>query len=248
MPLCSPAPANYMGVRQTPSRPAPPLLLPLPSVHPPRRTLHKANPAHGTGAASLPYQAAALVRWVHGGRGGLPRGSPHGSLLAWHWNARIFPWEWDLDVHVHFRGLQELVSCCNGSVYKYGTEGKYMLDVNAFVWERDGMVDPANRIDARWIDLATGLYVDITAVEEADDAEGEGFLVAKDGHRYRKRDVLPLVAARFEGVEVLVPRNVTVVLENEYGREALVRRVFRGFRFHEDLREWEAIISDMTSR
>jgi hypothetical protein len=53
-------------------------------------------------------------------------------------------------------------------------------------------------------------------------------LAAKDGHRYRKKDVLPLGAARFDGVEVLVPRNVTVVLENEYGREALVRRVFRG--------------------
>ncbi|RKK84232.1 hypothetical protein BFJ68_g17364 [Fusarium oxysporum] len=171
----------------------------------------------------------------------------HGSLLAWHWNARIFPWEWDLDVHVYLRGLQELVSCCNSSVYKFGTEGKYLLDVNAFVWERDGMVDPANRIDARWIDLATGLYVDITAVEEADDVEEEeGLPAAKDGHRYRGRDVLPLRAAQFEDVEVLVPHNATVVLENEYGREALARRVFRGF--HEDPREWEAITSDMTSR
>nr|BDU14765.1 hypothetical protein g1148 [Fusarium commune] len=201
---------------------------------------------------TAPERQASLIRLLHSFVGtmedvGITTWIAHGSLLAWHWNARIFPWEWDLDVHVNLRGLQELVSCCNGSVYKYGIEGKYMLDVNAFVWERDGMVDPANRIDARWIDLATGLYVDITAVEEADDAEGEGLLVAKDGHRYRKRDVLPLGAARFEGVEVLVPRNVTVVLGNEYGREALVRRVFRGFRFHEDLREWEAIISDMTS-
>ncbi|KAK2666553.1 hypothetical protein RAB80_017670 [Fusarium oxysporum f. sp. vasinfectum] len=98
-------------------------------------------------------------------------------------------------------------------------------------------------------DLATGLYVDITAVEEADDAEEEeGLLAAKDGHRYRRRDVLPLRAARLEDVEMLVPHNATVVLENEYDREALARRVFRGFRFHEDLREWEAITSDMTSR
>jgi hypothetical protein len=186
----------------------------------------------------------------------------YGSLLAWHWNARIFPWEWDLDVYVHFRGLQELVTCCNGSVYNYGTEGKYLLDVNAFVWERDGIVDPANRIDARWIDLTTGLYVDITAMEEVEDTEG-GLLVAKDGHRYRKKDVLPLEVARFEGVEVLVPHNTTVVLENEYGRGALVRGVFKGyvyhatreqvlksyrFRFHEDLREWKAITSHITSR
>ena len=152
----------------------------------------------------------------------------HGSLLAWYWSARIFPWEWDLDVHVHLRGLQKLASCCNGSVYEYGKGERYLLDVNAFVWERNGMVDSANRIDARWIDLATGLYVDITAVEEADDGERGELLKAKDGHQYRKKNMLPLKIVSFEVVEVLVPGNVTVLLEQEYGTEALVRTVFRG--------------------
>jgi hypothetical protein len=71
------------------------------------------------------------------------------------------------------------------------------------------------------------LYVDITAVQERGTTE-EVLLVAKDGHRYRKSDVLPLRAARFKGVEVLVPHDTTVVLENEYGRRALVRNVFKG--------------------
>lgn len=182
---------------------------------------------------TAPERHAALTRLLRSFVGtmedvGTTTWLAHGSLLAWHWSPRIFPWEWDLDVHVHLRGLQKLASCCNGSVYEYGTGEKYLLDVNPFMWERNGMVDPTNRIDARWIDLATGLYVDITAVEEAEDAEGGWSLAAKDGHRYRKRDVLPLRAAWFEGVKVLVPWNATVVLEHEYGREALVRRIFRG--------------------
>ncbi|KAH6871628.1 LicD family-domain-containing protein [Thelonectria olida] len=182
---------------------------------------------------TAPERQAALTRLLRSFVGtmddvGITTWLAHGSLLAWHWSARIFPWEWDLDVHVHLRGLEKLASCCLGSVYEYGTGEKYLLDVNAFVWERNGMVDPTNRIDARWIDLATGLYVDITAVEEADDAEEGVSLAAKDGHRYRKRNVLPLRVAWFEGVEVLVPWNATVLLEHEYGSEALVRKVFRG--------------------
>ncbi|KAK2929115.1 LicD family [Fusarium oxysporum f. sp. vasinfectum] len=171
---------------------------PLPAPHPryfpisPLSTHLDERFAKPTRPTALERQAS-LIKLLHSFVGtmedvGITTWIAHGSLLAWHWNARIFPWEWDLDVHVHLRGLQELVSCCNGSVYKFGTEGKYLLDVNTFVWERDCMVDPANRIDARWIDLATGLYVDITAVEEADDAEEEeGLLAAKDGHRYRRR-------------------------------------------------------------
>jgi hypothetical protein len=182
---------------------------------------------------TTPERQAALTRLLRSFVGtmedvGIITWLAHGSLLAWHWSARIFPWEWDLDVHVYLQGLEKLASCCNGSMYEYSTREKYLLDVNAFVWERNGIVDPNNRIDARWIDLATGLYVDITAVEEADDAEEGGSLAAKDGHRYRKRNVLPLRVAWFEGVEVLVPRNATVLLEHEYGKEALVRRVFRG--------------------
>jgi hypothetical protein len=119
---------------------------------------------------------ASLARLLHSfilkmGDVGITTWIAHGSLLAWHWNERIFPWEWDLDVYVHFRELQELLRCCNGSVYGYGREGRYLLDINTFAWERDGIVDPDNRIDARWIDLSMVLYVDITAVQERGTTE-----------------------------------------------------------------------------
>lgn len=209
---------------------------PLPASHPryfplsPLSTHLDARFARSAPPPTLERQAA-LSRLLHSFIStmndlGITVWLAHGSLLAWYWSERVFPWEWDLDVHVHFRELERLASCCNGSAYKYGAGERYLLDINAFMWERDGKIDPANRIDARWVDLATGMFVDVTAVEREDKRRGG--LGAKDGHWYRTKDVLPLKVAWFEGVEVLVPWNTTAVLEQEYGRKVLVMRVFRG--------------------
>lgn len=64
------------------------------------------------------------------------------------------------------------------------TSRLYLLDVNPNSAERirgDGM----NVIDARWIDVRNGLYIDITGISETSPVEEPGFFYCKNLHRYR---------------------------------------------------------------
>ncbi|KAK5093981.1 mannosyltransferase [Lithohypha guttulata] len=104
----------------------------------------------------------------------------HGTLLGWYWNKRLLPWDTDLDVHVSMQDLQVLAGL-NASVFPgaEGQAGTYLLDVNQYF--ADDREDPANRIDARWIDTENGKFMDITAVRQE---AGSDWAKCKDGHRY----------------------------------------------------------------
>jgi hypothetical protein len=60
---------------------------------------------------------------------------------------------------------------------------EYLLYINPNFLERSRTKDPDNIIDARWIDMATGLFVDIIAVSEVqkESEKGVQYLLAKDG-------------------------------------------------------------------
>ena len=63
---------------------------------------------------------------------------------------------------------------------QHGAEATtYLLDVNRYYVFRSG--DAANKIDARWIDLSNGKFLDITAVQP----DGTQRLQCKDGHSYK---------------------------------------------------------------
>lgn len=94
----------------------------------------------------------------------------HGSLLGWYWNGLNFPWDEDIDVQMTAASLYLLAKHFNQSIVvdycnheKDTTTHQYFIDVNPhFMNVLDG--DSANLIDARFIDLHTGMYVDITAL------------------------------------------------------------------------------------
>lgn len=72
-------------------------------------------------------------------------------------------------------------------------EGKdYMLEVNPNYLFMDEF-DYLNGIDARWIDMHTGIFIDITAVRvnETAKALGETDLMCKDSHKYNVRQSRP---------------------------------------------------------
>lgn len=62
-------------------------------------------------------------------------------------------------------------------------EREYLLDVNPWIWERV-RGDGNNVIDARWVDVRNGLYVDITGIAETRPAQ-PGILNCKNYHVYR---------------------------------------------------------------
>jgi hypothetical protein len=114
----------------------------------------------------------------------------HGCLLGWWWNARIMPWDTDIDIMVDETGIQELGGWWNMSVHHFSAqelvsneaaaqdEGprmallhkeilqggkKYLLEVNPH-YANISTHDKENVIDARWIDTSTGLFIDITTL------------------------------------------------------------------------------------
>lgn len=93
----------------------------------------------------------------------------HGSLLGWFFNGLIMPWDDDLDVQMSARAFEKLVKYNGTVVVDYNeqeTLGKYLIDVNPWYGVREKESD--NKIDARFIDVESGLYIDITVLSVGD--------------------------------------------------------------------------------
>lgn len=166
----------------------------------------------------------------------------HGGLIGWAWNRKLLPWDRDIDLCVR---LDELAALDRGAAGLDYDRTRFLLDVNP------NYVDPAtrnrhprekaeeNKIDARFVDRGTGLYLDVTALRPIPAAEdGEPRVATKCPHVYRVGDLLPPVSSDLDGVPVHVPRNVAAVLVQEYGERVLERRVFRGWRFDPARNAW----------
>ncbi|CAA9963946.1 hypothetical protein CFE70_007408 [Pyrenophora teres f. teres 0-1] len=166
----------------------------------------------------------------------------HGTLLGWWWNGRRLPWDTDLDTQVSDKTLDLLGSKHNQTRYQYvshdgTTQREYLLDVNPWIWQRD-RGDGANIIDARWIDTRNGLFIDITGLSEIYPAEHPGWWSCKNYHIYRTDELYPMRETMFEGVPAKVPYNYDKILEDEYGKEALINTEFGGHRWDAQLKQW----------
>jgi hypothetical protein len=83
-----------------------------------------------------------------------------------------------------------LASYYNMTIFHYRTPqfetGRdYLLEINPHYVIRDDS-DTENVIDARWIDMMSGLFIDITTARyDENHPEGKNVLVCKDGHQYK---------------------------------------------------------------
>lgn len=96
----------------------------------------------------------------------------HGSLLSWYWNGIAFPWDTDIDVQVPILELHKLGRHFNQTIivenagdrnYNFDGLGRYFVDVGSSITHRT-KGNGNNNIDARFIDIDTGLYIDITGL------------------------------------------------------------------------------------
>lgn len=172
----------------------------------------------------------------------------HGTLLGWWWNGKMLPWDWDIDTQVSGPSLTYLGKHFNCSIYDYSSkdsdpdlepvvERQYLLDVNPAIVERDrGNGD--NVIDARWIDIRNGLYIDVTGLSETEPREQPGFWSCKNYHHYKTRDLYPMRESMYEGVVAKVPYAYDRILAQEYQEKALFMTEYEGHRWHPDIKEW----------
>jgi hypothetical protein len=155
------------------------------------------------------------------------------------------PWDTDMDVQVTENSMQHLVDYYNMTVHHFSVprsnEGRdYLLEINPN-WANPSTDDVNNKIDGRWLDMASGLYVDITTLrrDEQDEAKGiEGAVMCKDGHRYKHKDIFPLRDTIFEGMPASVPFAYANVIVEEYGISSLRNTVYEHHHFDVDLQEW----------
>jgi hypothetical protein len=114
----------------------------------------------------------------------------------------------------------------NQSIFHYvwedgKVERNYVLDVNPYAAQRQpgrGI----NIIDARWIDVRNGLYVDITGLSELQPDSEPGVVSCKNNHSYNATDLYPLRETTYEGVPAMVPYKYDEILIEEYGQKALL--------------------------
>lgn len=168
----------------------------------------------------------------------------HGGLIGWYWCQRLLPWDDDLDLCLtedHFLAL------ANPDEIRtlYDTRF-YLLDVNPnhVEWRslnehHEDRLEP-NRIDARFIHIPTGLFIDITCLR----AGGGDVLFTKCPHRYRVEDLLPLAETRLCDVPVYVPNRVAAVLAQEYGSAAIKCPVYGPWEFNALTRTWESVLDE----
>ena len=169
----------------------------------------------------------------------------HGSLLGWWWNRAIMPWDSDIDVQVSESSIRFLADYYNMTVHHYNIPDvkggrNYLLEVNPH-YTIGSEKDWANVIDARWIDMDAGLFIDITTLRRNKTAEEEGkkgFMMCKDKHRYMEQDIFPLRDSVFEGLPVKVPYAYTGLLEEEYGPKSLTKTDFLGHHFDSEKMQW----------
>ncbi|KAF1961261.1 hypothetical protein CC80DRAFT_234233 [Byssothecium circinans] len=167
----------------------------------------------------------------------------HGTLLGWWWNGKRLPWDWDLDTQVSGSTLAYMGERYNQTRYKYNPgdgkpEREYLLDINPMIIERE-RGDGMNVIDARWIDVSNGLFVDITGLSETHPDTNPGEWVCKNYHRYATSDLYPMRETMFEGVVAKVPYSYDKILVQEYEEKALVVTEFQGHVWSPQQKLWE---------
>lgn len=159
----------------------------------------------------------------------------HGTLLGWWWNGKIMPWDYDLDVQVSTATLRYLSENWNLTEHEWSYTGddgvthnkRYLLDINPHYVDID-RGDGQNIIDARWIDMDNGAYVDITGLAERDAANNPGVWSCKNYHKYKTTELYPMRVTEYEGVRALVPYSFERILIAEYGAKSLVTTEWQG--------------------
>ena len=165
---------------------------------------------------------------------------------------QVLPWDSDIDVQVSEGTMHFLAQYYNMTTYHYDSpdlpDGRsYMLEINPNYTNRE-RDDRLNVIDARWVDMDTGLFIDITTVRRNLTHEFEGVMSCKDGHDFYVRltcypadvirhrantaftmqesDLFPLRESVFEEMPVRVPFAYIEIITQEYGEKALTKTTY----------------------
>nr|WOG36160.1 uncharacterized protein [Candida metapsilosis] len=191
----------------------------------------------------------------------------HGPLLSWYWDGLLFPFDEDIDIQMPAKELAKFCKYYNQTLVVEDINegfGKYFIECSSFIHHR-GKSYKENHIDARFIDIDTGSYIDITGLGISDepvperydslieqdvleiDGEDDSIEVAKKTsrrvyncrfpHFYSHDEISPLRYTMLGGVPVYVPNKIETILQQEY-KLGLTSYSYDGFFFVDALNLW----------
>lgn len=179
----------------------------------------------------------------------------HGPLLSWYWDGLLFPFDEDIDIQMPAEELTRFSKLYNQTLVVEDISegfGKYFIDCSTFIHHR-GKSYKENHIDARFIDIDTGSYIDITGLgiskEEAPDKykdivnqaaifnQPKPVYNCRNLHFYSYDEISPLRYTMIGGVPCYIPNKVEDILKDEYTKGMSVYD-FEGFYFIDPLNLW----------
>lgn len=169
----------------------------------------------------------------------------YGSLLGWKFNGLNMPWDTDIDIQMPIQQLNQLTQELNKILVlenpRFGN-GRYWLEISP-TYIRQG--NSKNHIDARFIDITTGLYIDITALSFDKDitppfeTSEDSFTVhCKNWNWHDLNELGPIQHAFFEGGSVYLPNNISSILSQKYGNDSLNKLEFHNHVFQRSISMW----------
>lgn len=182
----------------------------------------------------------------------------HGPLLSWYWDGLMFPFDNDIDIQMSAVELARLARDYNQTLIVEDPSegyGKYLIDIGTFIHNRDISLN-SNHIDGRFVDVDSGIYIDITGLgkskanppEEYNNNElvnihkefhDENAEVYNDRrkHFYTLDQLSPLRYSMLGGVPVYIPSTITNRIVFEYSN-GLVNYEFNDWYYVTRLNLW----------
>lgn len=178
----------------------------------------------------------------------------YGSLLGWAYNGVNMPWDTDIDIQLPIAQIDRLGQEFNRTLVmenpRFGN-AKYMLEV-APTYIRQG--NGRNFIDARFIDINSGLYIDISALSHSTSIPPPEFyeqfnskdevakampVHCKNWNWHTLDELLPIRHTYFEGASVYIPHNISSILDRKYGHASYTTKLhFLSHNYQKDIQMW----------
>lgn len=171
----------------------------------------------------------------------------YGSLLGWAYNGVNMPWDTDVDIQLPISHLDRLGQKFNRSIIienpRFGN-GKYLLEVSpTYIRQGNGR----NFIDARFIDINSGIYIDLSALSHTNYKPPSALVDSsfpihcKNFNWHDFDEINPIRHTYFEGTAVFIPHNVSSILSKKYGADSFTtKHHFHGHNFQKDIGMWVA--------
>lgn len=160
----------------------------------------------------------------------------HGPLLLWYWDGLMFPYDIDVDIQMPATELNRLAKNYNMTLVVEDINdgyGKYLIDCSTFLHHRN-KPKRDNHIDARFIDIDSGTYIDITGLAKNDEkpppeynryiktqkSKGAPLELYMDRRKHwlNYEKISPIRYSMIGGVPVYVPNDIMSMLNHEYAK------------------------------